>query len=133
MTATEFADQEFLSDPDIGIVGDCWRACIANALELPIADVPHFVRDYDSAFLEATQAWLELNDVPRLLFRCAFFPIAESLKPFGILVGRSPRDVQHAVLVNTETGEIVHDPHPSRAGLTSIAGAYVFAQIGEPV
>ncbi|WP_131630691.1 hypothetical protein [Mycolicibacterium llatzerense] len=68
MTIHNFADQEFLSNPEAGIVGDCWRACIANALSLPIADVPHFVRDHDTDYVEATQQWLEQEGELPLVF-----------------------------------------------------------------
>lgn len=38
-----------------------------------------------------------------------------------IACGVSPRDPEgtHAVVADAETGDIVHDPHPSRAGLAS--------------
>ena len=34
-TTTRFATQEFLHDPDAGIIGDCWRAGIASMGEEP--------------------------------------------------------------------------------------------------
>jgi len=38
------ADQEFLHLPEIGQHGDCQRAVIASLLDLPIAEVPHFLQ-----------------------------------------------------------------------------------------
>lgn len=130
MTIDNFADQEFLSDPEKGTVGDCWRACIANALSMPIADVPHFVRDHDTDYVEATQEWLEHKGELPLVFCPPTFPIVDIHLRFAILLGRSPRNVQHAVLVDATTGEIIHDPHPSRAGLTTRTGVYVFYEEG---
>jgi hypothetical protein len=36
-------DQEFLKER--GEPGDCWRACIATILGLPLAEVPHILHD----------------------------------------------------------------------------------------
>jgi hypothetical protein len=39
-------DQEFIYVPGVQY-GDCMRACVASLLDLPIAEVPHFLRDAD--------------------------------------------------------------------------------------
>lgn len=36
---------EFKHSPSLGIYGDCHRAAIASALNLPLSEVPHFLAD----------------------------------------------------------------------------------------
>ncbi len=94
--------------------GDCLPACIASILELPLAEVPHFGAE---DWFAALTAWL----APRGLYPvCA--GVAGDWRPAGlhILAGKSPRGAfLHAVVARG--AEIVHDPHPSRAGLLSHA------------
>lgn len=122
-----YADQEFLSDPDAGVVGDCWRASIANLTGRPRAQVPHFVRDCGDDWLMATGRWvraevglqLRVETEPR-------FPFTAGDSALVILAGPSPRGVLHAVLGDRD-GNTVHDPHPSRAGVLSIDGVFFLA------
>lgn len=126
MPNTNFADQEYLSDPDAGIVGDCWRACIANLVGRPRANVPHFVERFDD-WLGETKTWLMREYGEELHWWPPTFPFDEASRPNVILMGPSPRTGVHAVLADAHTGEIVHDPHPSRGGLLSVSGAFVTA------
>jgi hypothetical protein len=49
--------------------------------------------------------------------------------PLCIIRGTSPRGIGHAVVGDTATGEMVHDPHPSREGLVEInSRLYIFQQ-----
>ena len=107
--------------------GDCLRACVASVLELEPYQVPHFVElsmkisGYNWPVELA--AWLAKRDL---------VPQWWSGPPGGfdghaIVTGPSPRgDWNHAVVARVEpTGvsqarwSMVHDPHPSRAGLAS--------------
>ncbi|WP_156748614.1 hypothetical protein [Mycobacterium sp. 1465703.0] len=138
---TRFVDQEFLHDPDTGSVGDCWRAGIASILGCPIAAVPHFVRDYPNQdgdevarWFAETQQWLIANhDVTILYYDTPDAVRAEcraetSSYPHILIDGRSPRGVAHVVVGDAITGEIMHDPHPSRDGLADITGAFVLCE-----
>lgn len=51
--------QLYRHDPANGVYGDCWRACIASVLELPIEDVPHevMISDPSSSPTQRTIAW----------------------------------------------------------------------------
>jgi hypothetical protein len=99
--------------------GNCFSACIASILELAIEDVPYFMGDFqepDQAYADRFEAWL----LPR-----GFYPMyfnyskhASSLvRGYHLLGGRSPRG-PHAVVARA--GVMIHDPHPSRVGLTVI-------------
>lgn len=105
-------DQTIFGAPE----GNCLPACIASILDLRIEDVPHFGAD---DWLDTLERWL----APRGLY-----PVCATLggpwRPAGlyILAGKSPRgDFLHAVVARGS--DVVHDPHPSRAGVLSHADA----------
>ena len=56
--------QEFLHDPESGIVGDCFRACIATVLsqwepDIELSDVPHFGHEQKTdGMMGCALAWL---------------------------------------------------------------------------
>ncbi len=93
--------------------GDCFAACIASILEVPLADVPNFCAE--KAWYTALNLWLG----PRGLY------YVEVLVPddapyvrdwgFHVISGDGPRGCRHSIV--GFGGKMVHDPHPSRAGL----------------
>lgn len=117
-------------------IGDCFRCCIASILELPPEEVPHV---YDGeGFTDETGAigkqrlleWL----APRGLF---FFEVEfevehlknwrEAMACHHTMSGYSPRGHRHAVV--GFGGEVVHDPHPSRDGITPENGKWLLGFI----
>lgn len=119
-------DQEFLHDPDNGVRGDCQRAVIASLLELPIAEVPHFLeiaKDDSVLYYTLMQEFLAKRGLAYLTVPArsgaAFYGCDYDV--YYEISGPSPRGngVYHAVI--GLNGKIVHDPHPSRSGL---AGEY---------
>lgn len=98
--------------------GDCMSACIASILELPLDDVPHFVKHDD--WIERRDNWLRQRGL------CAIhgtFHVGTEWRPAAlhILYGKSPRwDGLHCVVARGH--EILHDPHPSRAGIETQEG-----------
>ena len=117
-------------DSTKGIIGDCFRCCIASLLDLPAAQVPHFA-DYD--WEDTTGRWFtDLNKwlAPRGLGYIEL-PVDDDgpdsavewmsgatkfgFDTYHILGGKSPRGHDHAVVARN--GVVVHDPHPSRSGL----------------
>lgn len=113
-----YPDQLVMHVPGVS-QGDCWRACVAGLLGLEAFEVPHFAELGDE-WWDASVAFVE-ETLPGLTLRGEYPPIfpfyAGAHPPVVILVGTSPRNVPHAVLADPVTGQIVHDPHPSRAGL----------------
>lgn len=92
--------------------GNCFSACVATLLSVPTAEVPYFMGEAD--WLTPLAEWLR----PR-----GFYPVylrlqegAGAWRPQGLYVlgGESVRG-PHAVVARGD--EVVHDPHPSRAGL----------------
>jgi len=96
--------------------GNCWQACVASLLEFPLSKVPHFAELYPTSWWPETQDFVATETGLRI--EC-FMPDARTDEGgFMIASGQSPRgDFLHAVVINGFTGEIVHDPHPSRAGV----------------
>lgn len=112
--------QTILYNPDAeatGVYGNCLQAALASALGLELDAVPHF-----GAF-----TWWEAAVRLWLRGQCLdwrWVPVGRGL-PDGrcVIVGHSPRQTgRHAVA--GDEGRVVWDPHPSRAGLTEIQGAY---------
>lgn len=119
-------DQEFTHQPEIGQHGDCQRAVIASLLDLPISEVPHFLQiaNGDAAIyyeelqkfcLSQGYAYLTINACSGV----AFFGLDDDV--YHEISGPSPRGngVYHSVI--GKGGNIVHDPHPSRSGLSGTA------------
>jgi hypothetical protein len=103
-------DQEFMHDPDNGVYGDCMRACIATLLSLPIQDVPHFLHDCDyDKFDERVNEFLASRGL------CLVDTLADATDFYHLIYGYTVRGTYHAVV--GKNGNIVHDPHPSKAGL----------------
>ncbi len=109
--------------------GNCFSACVASLLEIPLSDVPYFMGDgppddsfdWFAPFLE----WLRARGwwaIP--------LPVGNGWKPEGlcILSGKSPRG-NHDHCVVARGLDIVHDPHPSRDGLMSAVDVVVLVPI----
>jgi hypothetical protein len=94
-----------------GIIGNCLQAAVASLLDLDLDAVPHFGLHDD---------WLErlVDFAGERGYTIRYRPPDEP-PAFGLAFGPSPRGVAHAVVV--VDGAIVWDPHPSRAGLTSVS------------
>lgn len=115
-------DQEFVHRPDIGQHGDCQRAVLASLLELPIGDVPHFLQ---LAKGEPITFWALLQAFC-LEHGCAYMTMPAKSGAyfsgydgdvFHGISGPSPRGRGAWHTVVGKNGEVVFDPHPSRAGL----------------
>lgn len=99
--------------------GDCYSACLASILELPLAEVPRFCEvDDDVDRLEWEQSWLAERGlyVAAMVLSDDFLRGAASRFGLAVLSGKSPRgDWRHAVV--SLGGRVVHDPHPSSDAL----------------
>ena len=106
-------DQSKLHDPDNGIMGDCWRACVASILDLPLGDVPELESASDP--YDTLSRWACLRG-------CYLLGFEPGNPPFGysIAVGPSPRGKNRFHCCIAKDGEIVFDPHPDRTGLKEI-------------
>jgi hypothetical protein len=113
-------DQQFISQPEIGQFGDCQRAVIASLLGLPIAEVPHFLQESNgdpTGFWEGIQKFCRARGFVFLTTPAQVSAYGDDGNVFHEIGGPSPRGngLFHAVVGCN--GQIVFDPHPSRAGL----------------
>lgn len=104
--------------------GDCFRTCIASILEVPVDHIPNHIEDDD---------WYDkFNDICGKYGYRLITLVNTSRKTWSYIVdgcwciaqGTSIRGVRHCCIA--KGSEIVHDPHPSRAGLEKIYGYVVF-------
>jgi len=100
-----------------GRVGDCFRACVATIIGRTTEWVPHFGLLGDLHAMETAIAWLNYQGY-EVGMHADDFPELK-LMPLHIMRGFSSRGIYHGVVGDTSTGEMVHDPHPSRAGIKS--------------
>lgn len=106
-------------------VGDCLRACVASILELPLKDVPHFLRDSGSGWFDALDRWLaERFQLGAVLIRVTSPPSCTLPRGFCIASGPAPGHPKHSVV--WEDGALRHDPHPQRIGLDAVHDLIVF-------
>jgi hypothetical protein len=97
--------------------GNCLSACIASLLELPIDYVPYFGPPDRVGTGEEWMANIARWLVPRGFYLIVLEYMPDAPVPgLHIQGGMSERGLKHAVIA--EGSRIVHDPHPSRAGLT---------------
>ena len=111
--------------------GNCFQACVASLLEVPIDSLPHFVmmRGEIGNTGERSADWFDHFD--HWMKSRGLYSVECSLKhesimacvsedSFCILTGKSNRGCNHAVVgctgspVSVEGFLLIHDPHPSR-------------------
>ena len=114
-----------LHDPDNGGVGDCLRAVVASLLDLPAEDVPHFVRlgieAGDDEEWSPNWYYIMIDFLSERGYNVVTVgnpKSGEYIPEAHIACGPSPRGVNHVVVA--EGDRVIHDPHPSRAGVEDI-------------
>lgn len=119
-------DQTLFGEP----YGNCFAACVATIFGLGIDDVPNFCAHQDwqkrcadwfgergFAVLRLTIAAADLDDGRAIINEWLPGTLA-------IVTGKADRGLLHATV--WRGGELVHDPHPSRAGLLDVFDVIVF-------
>lgn len=101
--------------------GNCWAACIASILNLPIEEVPNFCGEPErnENWLTDTDKWLQERGLRIVRFEGAS-GIWMQEGTHVIANGKSPRgDFFHVIVMTVRDGQfyMAHDPHPSGAGL----------------
>ncbi len=98
--------------------GNCFAACLASLLDLPLWMVPPFEQMFGrgSSYTERVDDWLRRFFKMKMVRRHDHDP--SELPVLYIANGPSPRGVYHSVIYSN--GELVHDPHYSDAGIKSV-------------
>lgn len=107
-----------------GIEGDCFDACVASLLELPLESVDYFKGE--KTWYADFQNWLAPRGLAYVEVDCGD-PNPFYRFPLPVLViggGPSPRGVEggHAVVLELSGWDkkLLHDPHPDSTGLVTI-------------
>ena len=109
--------------------GNCFAACIASLLDLPLWMVPPFEDMFGrgaGVWRERAEEWLKRVFSLELVMKARHSP--EDFPEYYIASGPSSRGVQHAVIYRA--GELVHDPHPSGEGIASVGACWFVQPIG---
>lgn len=100
--------------------GNCFSACLASVLDLPIEQVPNF---YDIAphengpWWDAVRAWLK--PLGWSVIHLTLDPAHLGEFPGVFIVGgKTSRHTDHAVVY--QDGHLVHDPFPGGVGLVRV-------------
>jgi hypothetical protein len=118
--------------------GDCFRCCVATLLDMPASEVPHFcgLPAPSINWVPRLQGWLaplgllyiEVADIHPCW-------LVSSRRPLVIAGGKSPRgEFGHSVVgeVSRDGFRLIHDPHPSRAGIVGDPEDYgIFLRLSE--
>lgn len=108
------------------IPSGCWTACLAGLTGIPKEDldrhVPRNLADRMRAGDDVRATWNTYHNAVVAELHAHHWTYLDTgtriPKGYAIACGKSVRGLDHAVIVLD--GELWHDPHPSRAGLTSI-------------
>lgn len=100
--------------PDAIHSGNCFAACIASLLDLPLWMVPPWEDMFGRGdWHSRLQEWLNRFYGLKMVSRSGHD--WESLPEFYMGSGLSPREIRHSVIYSK--GQMVHDPHYSGAGI----------------
>ena len=112
---------QFVGD---GVGGNCVQASVASILNLPLADVPHFleVGDRPEEWELAMMDWLEDRGIGYIRREGEWI-----FDGYYLASGPSPRGISHMVVYHD--GSLAHDPHPSRAGISEVKRTWVLAPL----
>ena len=124
-------DQTTFSDAEAGTHGDCCRACVSTLLQVQPESLPHPLRDdgeWNTRFFHVLQeifglAIRSVDHNPKLLPSTEIYDTSWGdfrVPRLVMAAGMSPRNVRHAVIYDRLAQRMVHDPHPSRAGILEI-------------
>lgn len=105
--------------PARGIFGDCYRAALASLLDMPLADVPHFLRYPEDQRRDAYREFLRPLGlipvvIPGEIFRSVI--VGTGIDCLHLILGAAKDDGCPHTCVGRNC-VIVHDPGPLQAGL----------------
>jgi hypothetical protein len=118
--------------------GNCFSACVASILELPISEVPYFMEPppgcehapaepcgcWWSGFLD----WLAARGLTSHYFKAGDYPWSGHPPGYSIAGGlNASAGLPHAVVALD--GAQVHDPNPNRLGLAAVDDYFVIERL----
>lgn len=107
--------------------GNCYAACLASMLDLPLWMVPPFEDMFARHVWRARSSdWLS-HMFGLQMVRFEGHPV-ERLPEFYIANGPSSRGVHHSTIYRA--GRLVHDPHPSSEGINEVEWCWALVKEG---
>lgn len=112
-------------DSPAGVIqkGNCYQACIASIMDLPLDSVPNFIEYEDNVWYKVFLDFIEEQG-----YEYSWQNASEGV-PEGYAIGsgispraRKDKRINHAVVVLN--GVMVHDPHPDKTGV--VGGFYLY-------
>ena len=112
------------------VQGNCFTACVASYFEMQIDELPDFYCDNWIINLS--------NFVKNLGYDWDYYDLTRypeyglpNIDDYIIVSGDSPRfnDIGHSVIY--KDGVMVHDPHPSKAGIGRLRGYWLFTKFNK--
>ena len=96
--------------------GNCFQACLASLLEIPIEEIP--VPEEDEDQWGVLGLWLKENHGVQFIIIQG--RQTEAFRPLGyhLIGGMSPRYPEMGHIVVGHRGTMIHDPHPKGTGVT---------------
>jgi len=102
--------------------GNCMRACIASLFEISLEQAPELsTATTTPEWSNRLNAWCAERGLHALDVEL-YTELPADMYVIG--AGPSPRGIQHAVILRG--GKMVHDPHPSRGGVTRVQRVTLF-------
>lgn len=118
--ALRWHKQTVMYDPANPGFGDCTETAVACILGLPRSWVPSFRGGEDGAVAQHDNMQRFVESMGFALVRVGGNCVPHCLY---LAIGPSARGCSHVVIMRA--GELIHDPHPSNAGLTEIYHIYL--------
>lgn len=117
-----------------GNEGNCFAACIASILEIPLQEVPDLAAAMQAKknFRRILADWLHLRGLTYVELEIGKpnWSMGDWNPPtYHIIGGDSPRGVEGGHAVVGYAGTMVHDPHPSRAGVSKVTDWSFFIRL----
>lgn len=125
-------DQIVLSDRERGTLGDCTRACVQTLAGYPMT-LPHPLKsstEWSIDFFEKLEGTYGLRLMHQPVRPGKDYSFIPDICAAGGDTVRTPDNgASHMVVYDRVNGTVLHDPHPSRAGLTTIDSFYWLEEI----
>lgn len=109
--------------------GNCYAACLASLLDIPLWMVPPFEDMFGRGgeYRVRTQDWLRRMFGLRLQETSGHR--VDELPEFYIASGLGKRGVHHSVIYSA--GKLAHDPHPSDDGIIDVEWCWHLVPLAE--
>lgn len=111
--------------PSGQLTGNCFPACIASILGLPLNKVPFFSTESGKVQLEQASKWLRGRGIKLVQIPSTHQPPRDA---YYMVSGQSPRFPSANHMVVGRNGKIVHDPHPDRTGIIGAPVSFMYLE-----